>query len=135
MSAGSFVISKYQTNLSIIIPIRVQPETIEAAIGSVTNAPPTGALNDTIFAKVSGGLTLAQIRARRITIRFPATGQPTGYKALGITTIPALTRAFYNAAVAAGPGGAITYLGVATCTIVGGDPREARGLTLIPAPA
>jgi hypothetical protein len=132
MSAGAFVVSKYQTNDGTITPIRVQPETLEAAIAAVTNAAPTGALGDTIFTKVSGGLSLSHIRARRITIRFPATGQPTGYKPLGITTIPVLTKVFYNACATAGVGAVITYLGVATCTIVGGDPRETRGLFVIP---
>lgn len=132
MSAGPFTTSKYATNQDIVTPIRVQPETLTASVGGVVNDPPPGAVTDKIFTKVSGSLSVSRIRARRITIRFPATGQPTGYKPLGITTIPALTKTFYNACVTAGVGAAITYLGVATCTIAGGDPRETRAFEPIP---
>jgi len=135
MSAGPFTTTKYQTNLGVIIPIRVQPETLELTIADGENVAPTAPLDDNIFARVSGGLSISRIRARRLTIRLPATGQPTGYKALGIITIPILTIAFYNTCVTAGVGAAITYLGVATCTIVGGDPRETRGLVSISVPA
>jgi hypothetical protein len=132
MSAGAFTISKYATNKDIITPIRVQPETLAAEVAGTVNNPPAGAVADKIYTKVSGSLSLSRIRARRIRIRFPATGQPTGYKPLGITTIPALTKSFYNACATAGAGAAISYLGVATCTIVGGDPRETRVLESIP---
>jgi len=132
MSAGAFTTSKYATNQDVVTPIRIQPETLAAAVGAVANDPPPGVVADKIFTKVSGSLSLSRIRARRITIRFPATGQPAGYKPLGITTIPALTKTFYNACATAGVGGAITYLGVATCTIAGGDPRETRAFEPIP---
>jgi len=131
MSAGPFVVSKYATNQDVITPIRVQPETLLATAGGTANTAPVGDVTDGTFTRASGGLRLTDFRARCIFIRFPATGQPTGYKPLGVTRIPALTKVFYNACVTVGAGGPITYLGV-TCTIVGGDPRESRGLTAIP---
>lgn len=116
MSAGSFVISKYAASYGSgdqIHPIRVQPETLTAAIGSVTNAAPSGAVNNPIQCRVSGGKRQIGLLARYVNIEFPATSQPSGYQAGGSTRIPALTEAFYNAAT---KGVSITYLG-ATCQI------------------
>jgi len=117
MSSGSFTITKYAAsygNGDQIHPIRVQPETITAAIGSVTNAAPSGTQNNPIQCRVSGGKRQIGLLARYITIQFPATDQPTNYQAGGTTRIPALTEAFYNAAV---KGADITYL-TKTCKIV-----------------
>lgn len=117
MSAGNFVISKYAASYGDgdqIHPIRVQPETLLAAIGSTTNAAPSGAVNNPIQCRVSGGKRQIGLLARYVSIQFPATDQPTGYQASGTTRIPALTEAFYNAAI---KGVSITYL-TKTCTVV-----------------
>jgi len=117
MSAGAFVISKYSAsygNADQIHPIRVQPETITASIGGTANSAPTGAVNNPIQARVSGGNRKIGLHARYVTLRFPATGQPATYAPGGTTRIPALQEPFYNAAV---KGATCTYLSVA-CTVV-----------------
>ena len=115
MSAGAFIRSRYaSTDTGLIHPIRVQPETIAASIGSTTNAAPTGAVSNNISARVSGGKRTLGLIARRVVLQAPASGQPTDYKPSGITTIPALQEAFFNAAV---KGASCTYLGV-TFTVV-----------------
>ncbi len=40
MSAGSFVTSRYESNGGGIFKVRVQPETIDAVIGAVSNGRP-----------------------------------------------------------------------------------------------
>lgn len=117
MSAGAFVRSRYQAEYitTQIHPIRVQPETISASIGGVTNAPPAGAQNNPISAKVSGSKRTLGLVARKIVIAAPTSSPPTGYSPGGKTTIPALTSGFYNAAI---KGVNCTYLG-ATFQVVG----------------
>jgi len=117
MSAGAFNITKYAAsygNADQIHPIRVQPETVGATIGTVVNSAPTGNVNNPIQCRVSGGKRQIGLMARYVTIQFPSAGQPAGYQAGGITRIPALTEAFYNAAT---KGASVTYLAT-TCQIV-----------------
>lgn len=125
MSAGSFVRSRYEANYADpapIHPIRVQPETLAATIGGTANAAPTDAVSNPISASVSRGKREKGLKPRTLTIQFPATGQPTGYKASGTTIIVALTLAFWNLGV---PGATITYLGV-ECTVIGRSAEEAE---------
>lgn len=124
MSAGNFIRSRYAADYgdgSAIHPIRVQPETIAASIGSEDNDPPAGAINNPISAKISLGKRARGLSPRYITLEFPLTSPPTGYKAGGITRIPALTFPFWEAAV---NGATCTYLGVA-CTVVSRSAEEA----------
>jgi hypothetical protein len=117
MSAGSFTTSKYRASYSNgdqIHPIRIQPETLEATIGSTVNAAPSGAVNNPIQCRVSGGKRQIGLLARYVTIQFPATGQPTNYKAGGTTRIPALSEEWYDLAT---KGTDVTYLNV-TCKVV-----------------
>lgn len=117
MSAGAFTITKYIASYGDgdqVHPIRVQPETLAATIGGTANSAPGDALNNPIQCRVSGGKRQIGLLARYITIKFPATGQPTGYQAGGTTRIPALTPGFYDLAI---KGTAVTYLGVA-CQVV-----------------
>jgi len=111
MSAGRFTRSRYAAEYTAgaIHPVRVQPESVAASIGGTTNAPPAGAATNPISAKVSGGRRELGLRARRVTMSAPTTTPPTGYLAGGLTTIPALNLAFYNAAV---KGAVCSYLGV-----------------------
>jgi len=116
MSAGAFVVTKYAASYGSgnqIHPIRVQPETLTATIGGEENSAPTGAITNPIQCRVSGGKRQIGLLARYINIEFPATGQPSGYRAGGSTRIPALTTAFYNLAV---KGATVTYLG-ASCKV------------------
>lgn len=112
MSAGAFTTTKYAASYGDadqIHPIRVQPETLSATIDGTANAAPTGAQNNPIQARVSGGRRQIGLQARFVTLRAPATGQPTGYQANGLTKIPALTEAFYNKAT---KGATCTYQSV-----------------------
>ena len=94
MSAGSFLISKYLNDAGNVQPIRVQPETLAAAIGATTNAAPAGALTaGQPLARVSGGKRRIGIKARSVAVRFGAT-PPTGYLANSAQRIAALTPAF-----------------------------------------
>lgn len=123
MSAGAFVISRYEASYAANIhPIRVQPETTAASIGGTDNDPPAGVVNNPISVVVSRGRRSRGLIPRTVTLRAPATGQPAGYLALGLTTIPALTEAFFTAATA---GAEVTYLG-ATFTVVGRSPEIVR---------
>lgn len=113
MSAGVFTNTKYQASYgdgTNVHPIRVQPETITASIGGTANTAPTAAQSNPIQCRVSGSKRSIGLIARSVALQAPATGQPTGYKPLGITRIPALTETFYNAAT---KGATCTYLGVA----------------------
>jgi hypothetical protein len=117
MSAGAYTLSKYDaTYATEIHPIRVQPETIAASIGTVTNAPPAGALTSPISCSVSRGNRQIGLRARLVRLTYSAANAPAGYDTRGGTiTIPALTEAFYNVAIR---GASATYLGE-TMTVQG----------------
>jgi len=123
MSAGAFVLSRYQASYltTNIHPIRVQPETINAAtVGStpVTNTAPTGAINVPISASVSRSKRSLGLRPRSITMRLTGSVVPTGYLIGSLTRIPCLTNAFFNAASPRGT--VISYLGT-QWTVTGAD--------------
>lgn len=124
MSAGAFVRSRYEADYgagTAVHPIRCQPETLLAEIGTEDNSAPAAALTNPISAVTSKGRRGSGLRPRTITLQFPLTGQPTGYKAGGYTVIPALNKAFYAAATA---GITCTYLGV-SCAVVSKSAEEA----------
>jgi len=111
MSSGNFQITKYQASYGLgtsIHPIRVQPETILAAVGAVTNAAPAGAVNNPIRASVSGSKNSNRLITRAIRIRANA-APPSGYAPFGVIRLPALTETFFNACT---PGAVVSYLGV-----------------------
>lgn len=110
MSGGAFSRSKYDCeDTGLIHPIRVQPETLAASITGTANAAPSGAVSSNISARVSAGRRTLGLVARSVNLAAPATGQPDGYQAGGVTRIPALTTAFYNKAT---KGATCSYLGV-----------------------
>lgn len=114
MSAGPFEIAKYaSTELAgAILPIKIQPETEGAFIGGVGNTRPAAAVTLGIRAKARGGRKSYGVHARLVTFRF--TGDiPEGYTGDNLT-IPALTPAFYTAAIAGAVG---TYLGQAVVVV------------------
>jgi len=120
MSAGVFTKTKYAASYgggTEIHPIRVQPETITCTVNSVANSAPAGAVTNPISALVTRGRRAKGLIVRTVTLRAPATGQPTGYKPLGLTTIPCLTEAFFNACAAATDATTVSYLGVTGFTV------------------
>ena len=127
MSAGSFTLSRYGASYlaTAVHPIRVQTETLLAVtIGGtpVTNAAPTGVVNNPISAVVSNGRRARGLTPRAIRIRLTGTPIPANYIAGSVTLIPALTAAFYAACTV---GTTITYLG-STWTVVGQIPELAK---------
>ena len=111
MSAGAFELTRYAASYgdgTNIHPIKVQPETLAADIGGTTNDPPAGVTNSPISAVVGKTKREFGLGPRMISLRAPATNPPAGYLPRGITRIPALTLAFYNAAVR---GVTCSYLG------------------------
>lgn len=125
MSAGLFQLSRYAAvyNASAIHPIRVQPETIAmSTIGTpaVTNAAPTGAVNNPISAIVSRSNRSRGLIPRRVRLRYATGTLPTGYDTRSVTVIPILNATF---AGAVSIGTQVTYLG-ATWTVVGVIPER-----------
>lgn len=119
MSAGAFVTSRYELDGGQIVPVRVQPETLEFTDGTNANDPPAGAINLSLFAKTRKGNREYGIGCRLVTISWNA-APPAGYEDENLT-IPVMTPAnFANYAT----GTVVTYLG-APATIVG---RKAENL-------
>lgn len=109
MSAGAFVLSKYQRNDGEIHPIRVQPETLGLVVDGNNNDAPAGASTRRTLAligKANGGYG---VRPRKINVRFTGT-VPTDYKVDQTYCIPAMQEAIWNAAITGATG---TYLGQA----------------------
>ena len=126
MSAGEFTTSKYQAtyDAAAVHPIRVQPETIAAAIGATTNAPPPEAVTNPISARVTLTRRELGLRARYVTLQASTTvaDVPDGYKPGGITRIPSLDDAFYAAAI---KGATCTYL-TKPFTVINREPERAQ---------
>lgn len=118
MSSGVFVTSKYETTANqtgtttkMIVPIRVQPETSNCSVNSVTNAAPTGSVNLQVSAVVSRGRRARGIIPRTVTLQQVGSTPVAGYKAGGLTTIPCLTDEFYNECAVAVDSTVVNYLG------------------------
>lgn len=109
MSAGAFVISRYEANNGDIFPIRIQPETLALTLGGTANSAPTDPVDQSIFARTGGGRRRYGRQARQVRIRFTA-APPTGYAAGSVITLPALTPEFFNSLT---PDSTGTYLGAA----------------------
>lgn len=123
MSAGIFITTKYTATYGggiNIHPIRAQPETLVATHTGTANAAPVGAATSPISARSSTGRRALGLLPRSVTLKAPATGQPTGYKPEGITRIPCLTEAFYNKCL---KGTIVSYLGV-NWIVVGVSPER-----------
>lgn len=113
MSAGVFTISKYEADSGDIHPIRVQPETIAANLGTANSAP-TAAVDNELFARVGGGNRAYGVRARYATVRFTGAA-PEGYAPNTTLKIPVLTEATFDQIVPGQSTG--TYLGSAIVVV------------------
>lgn len=108
--AGSFQRAKYSTDTGTVVNVRVQPETLALDIGGNTNDEPSGnRAAGWPSAKVSGGRRTIGINCRSVSLQFTGT-PPTGYKALGIISVPIMTKATYDLITQGDTG---TYLGAA----------------------
>jgi hypothetical protein len=123
MSAGSFVIKRYQATADTdnYHPIRIQPETEALEIDGVTNAEPPGAINAYPSAQVSKGRRSIGLNARMVTVRFDGAG-PANYQAQGTIRLPWLNAATF-ADIRRGQSG--TYL-TQPITVVGVSPEAAN---------
>lgn len=124
MSAGIFEVSKYETNSpalgGIIMPIRVQPETIAAIIGGVSNAAPAGDVDVPLRVSVSAGNTEYGVKPRKAVLRFTGAA-PADYSGDDVS-IALLTPAIAAAAI---PGATGTYLGAAV-EVISSRPESFR---------
>lgn len=117
MSAGSFVIAKYETNGGAVRPVRVQPETIIAG----ANPEATGTLAGTLI-RVSGGRRKIGTKARSMTLKQNVGAPVAGYQATKTITLPVFTPAAFDALAI---GQAVTYNGSAW-TVSGASPESGR---------
>lgn len=103
MSAGPFLLSKYETDDAEIRPIRIQPETLTVA----DNDPPAGGANGA-FVKISGSKRSYGIHPRKLTL-----SRTVGTADYGVAKTYArvvmLTKAAYDDAVI---GSTVAYAGV-----------------------
>lgn len=95
MSAGDFISSKYESNGGGIYKIRVQPETIDASVGAISNGPPAGAVDQEISAKARGNKREIGVIARTVTFEFTG-APPTGYNGNNVI-VPVLSPDTYDA--------------------------------------
>ncbi len=122
MSAGSFVTSRYESNGGGIFKVRVQPETIDAVIGAVSNGPPAGAITQEVSALARGGKRQIGVVARTATLKFTG-AKPAGYTGNN-AVVPVLSPDTYDAwTTPAGQTG--TYL-AAPVEVVGQSPERKR---------
>jgi len=124
MSAGSFTFATYGASYEagVTHPIRVQPETLEAAVGATSNDELVGDPTNPISARVSGSKRSLGLVARSVTLRVVGS-PPTNYSDNSITRIPILDPA--NFSVFSVKGTAVTYLGT-TWEVVGSSAESAR---------
>lgn len=118
--AGAYVVgAKYETDNATILPIRVQPETIAASIGSANSSPAGTVAGGLGSARVGGGNRQAGVKARSVTFRFTGT-TPTAYEDGQVLRIPILQKSVWDA-ISKGTTG--TYLSTAI-VVVGKQPER-----------
>lgn len=105
MSQGQFVTTKCEDilDMTLIYPIKIQPETQVATIGGVMNTAPTGAINQMISAWIGKAELQPGFKPSMASFKWK-TEPPTNYKGHG-GRIPLLTKAIYDKAVAEGAEG------------------------------
>lgn len=112
MSAGRFVITKYESASGGIQAARVQPETLAATLGGVANAAPEGDITIPGKANVRGGRRTNGITCRKVRLTLAdddGNNAPDGYSGDPLY-LPVMTTAIYDAVEL---GTAVNYLGVA----------------------
>ncbi len=123
MSSGKFTRTFYELseeNGGGIAPIRLQPETLAATIGGVTNAAPDGPATIPGSVTISQGRKSAGVNARYITVAWDE-APPTNYSGL-TARIVVPDPIVYSAATL---GSAVTYLATAA-KVVGRTPETVK---------
>ena len=118
MSAGVFVISRYEADNGDVFPIRVQPETLALTLGGSANTAPTDPVDQSVFARAGGGKRKYGRQARAVRLRFTG-AVPDGYAPNSTITVPILTPELFGTLTATTTG---SYLG--TAVRVAGISRE-----------
>lgn len=117
MSSGAFVIAGYSTDNADIVPIRVQPETLAATLGTANASAGATFAAGFPSAQVSKGKRTIGINARTVSIRL--TAELEGYKPDSILRVPVMTQARW---AALSKGSTVTYQGTAG-VVVGKSPE------------
>lgn len=107
MSAGEFDLAGYECDDGSIATIRVQPETLEFAIGEETNAGSAEESNVKTRVRSRKPKRRYGVGARSVTVKWTG-AVPDKYVSNGRLTIPILTPALYDLAKIRTTG---TYLG------------------------
>lgn len=125
MSAGAFGIYRYESdNVQIgganaIMPIKLQPETIQLELGGASNEQASGTVTLPLRAKARGSNRELGVKARTVSLAW-VVNPPDGYQAEGTIVVPILTKALWDAVDEGITTG--TYLGVAV-TVIGKQPE------------
>lgn len=120
MSSGVFTISRYETDLGDVAPIKVQPETLAATLGTV-NAGATGTPTPGFpSAQTSQSKRALGVNARTVSIKFAPGAEPADYAPGSVLRVPVLTKARFDAL---SKGSAVTYLG-STGEVAGKSPER-----------
>jgi hypothetical protein len=106
MSAGFFERTRYELDNGAIVPIRVQPETLNLTIGGTANAAPAGPTTFPGSANVSRGRRANGVNARMVRVEFGTA--PSGYAENSPISLPWLQPDTFNSIAVGDPG---TYLG------------------------
>lgn len=117
MSQGSFIIAKYETDGGAVRPIRVQPETVIAAV----NPQGDGSLAGSLI-RVSGGKRKIGTKARNMRLKTNVGAPVDGFQATRSITLPVFTKDAFDALSI---GQTVTYNG-ATWTVSGASPESGR---------
>lgn len=117
MSTGAFVIAGYSTDNADIVPIKVQPETLTAVLGTANASAGATFAAGFPSAQVSKGKRAIGINARTVSLRFDAVNGE--YLVGSILRIPVMTQARW---AALSRGAAVTYQGAAA-TVAGKSPE------------
>lgn len=109
MSAGAFAETTfYVSNKGNKMPVKVQPETLEATIGGALNASGAGPATPGFPSAIaSGSKRRLGIHCRAISVKL--TGSPTGYKPGSYYRIPVMSQSVWDGVDKFSP---VTYLGV-----------------------
>lgn len=120
MSNGVFVTGRYETDGGDIVPIRVQPETLAAVLGTPNASAGTAVTPGLPSAQVSQSKRALGINARTVSIKFAPGAEPADYKAGTVLRVPVTTKARFDAL---SKGSTVTYLTV-TGEVAGKSPER-----------
>ncbi len=111
MSAGNFVLAKYESNAAKTFVVKTQPETEALSLAGTVNASGVGTVDDGLPSAIcSGSRKRIGVHCRTVSFKFTAAPAAGGYEVGSRLTLPVLTKASWDAYVR---GSAGVYLGAA----------------------